>query len=187
MSMAAWDTATLPNLHWSRPDKFGPITQTLGLVSIGTGRPQANTIHGREAANENAAVQQSVLEDIKSHLPDFVKRDWKVAKNLTLRIKALVHTASALAKFSTNSEDVHERVQELSESPQIGKQFPYFRFNVARYVGDIGLGDWTKSEIMAAHIDNYMREYENRARRTRCVKFLVQSCTTVHRRHKERK
>ena len=79
--------------------------------------------------------------------------------------------ASALAKLATDSEGVHQRVQRYSSEKE--KQFPYFRFNVPRDVGDIGLGDWSKSSELAAHTTSYMQEYEVEEKRALCVKFLV--------------
>jgi len=153
--------------------RIWPTCTQFGLVSIGTGRPKANSIQLSEAAGANPDVQQSLLEDIKSYIPNIVIRGWDAAKNLTPGAKALIGMASALAQFATNSEDAHQRVQRAARSIEKEKQFPYFRFNVPRDVGDIGLGDWNKSDDLAAHTGNYMKEYETEERRSLCVKFLL--------------
>lgn len=81
--------------------------------------------------------------------------------------------ASALVEHATNSEDVHQRVQRASRSSEQEKQYPYFRFNAPRGVGDIGLRGWNKSEELAAHTHNYMKEYEIEARKALCVEYLI--------------
>jgi hypothetical protein len=89
-------------------------------------------------------------------------------------MKALIDMASALAKLATNPEDVHERIERESRS----KQFPYFRFNVPRDIGDIGLGDWTKAGDLAAHTRNYMEESEAEEKRDLCVNFLLSTSSS---------
>jgi hypothetical protein len=96
-------------------------------------------------------------------------RSWNTAKSLTPGMKALVDIAGALANLVTNSEDVHQRIDRESRS----KQLPYFRFNVSRDVGDIGLGDWNKASDLTAHTKNYLEESEVEDRRDRCVKVLL--------------
>jgi hypothetical protein len=55
----------------------------------------------------------------------------------------------------------------------MNKQFPYFRFNVERDIGDIGFGDWKMQEITAAHTAAYMEEQEAEERKATCVKYLM--------------
>ena len=159
------------DLALSEARRIWPNCTEFGIVSIGTGRPKANSMHLIQAAEGNPDAQRSVLEDIKSYLPDTIKQSWKTARNLTPGIKALMEMASVLAQLASNSEDVHQRLQRASRSKE--KTFPYFRFNVPRDVGDIGLGDWKKAEELAAHTDSYMKEYETEEERVQCVKFLL--------------
>lgn len=158
--------------------RIWPTCTQFGLVSIGTGRPKANSIHLGESAETNPEVQQSLLNDIKSYIPKSVAGIWDTAKHLKPGMEALIKMASALAQLATNSEDVHQRVQRASRSSEKEKQFPYFRFNVARDVGDIGLGDWKRSEDLAAHTGNYMRDCEVEELRDLCVQFLLSAPTS---------
>jgi hypothetical protein len=61
------------------------------------------------------------------------------------------------------------------------KQFPYFRFNADREVGDIGLADAETStqREMHAHTDSYMKDFETKQLTTKCVKFLVDTPCAV--------
>ena len=161
--------------------RIWPSCTQFGLVSIGTGRSKANAIQFSGAAEANPDVQRFLLEDIRSYIPNVVIRGWDTAKNLTPGVKALIEMASALAKLATNSEDVHQRIERDSRSSEKEKQFPYFRFNVPRDVGDIGLGDWNKSPDLAAHTSNYMQEYEAEERRDLCVKFLLSTSSSSSR------
>jgi hypothetical protein len=81
--------------------------------------------------------------------------------------------AGALASLATDSEDVHESLQRKSHLNDPDQRFPYFRFNVARYVGDIGLGDWMKAEELTTHTMAYMEEQESRQKKTSCVECLI--------------
>jgi hypothetical protein len=88
-------------------------------------------------------------------------------------VLALIKMASALSSLVTNSEEVHQRLQRASRANDTDKQFPYFRFNVERDIGDIGLEDWKKAEEMAAHTVAYLEEQEVEERKTMCVKSLI--------------
>ena len=77
--------------------------------------------------------------------------------------------ASALSGLVTDSEAVHETLSNASQRTQ----FPYFRFNVERQVGDIGLGDWTKSRQMAALCIGYLGQHATRQKKMDCVKRLI--------------
>lgn len=149
--------------------RIWPACPQFGLVSIGTGRAKANPIQTAELTPD---VQRFIVEDIKSYLPNFVGQTWH-SKILSPGVKAFIEMINGLAQLAVNSEDVHQRVQRASRSSEKEKQFPYFRFNVPRDVADIGLGDWNKSEELAAHTDNYMKEYEIEELKSLCVKFLL--------------
>jgi hypothetical protein len=53
------------------------------------------------------------------------------------------------------------------------KKFPYFRFNVERDIGDIGLEEWKKEEEMAAHTMAYLQEQEVEERKVECAEYLL--------------
>lgn len=154
--------------------RIWPTCKQFGLISIGTGRPKANSIQLNNAVDGNPDNLKFLINDIRSYIPSVILRSWKAANNFTPGVKALIEMASALAKLATNSEDVHQRIQRDSRL----KQFPYFRFNVPRDVGDIGLGDWDKASDLAAHTNNYMQESEAEERKDRCVKFLLSTSSS---------
>ena len=140
----------------SEARRIWPTCMQFGLVSIGTGRSRANPIQFSHIDEGNPDAMRSLFEDIKSYIPNVVLRSWNTAKKLTSGMKALIEMADALAKLETNSDEVVQRIERDSQS----KQLPYFRFNVPRDVGDIGLGDWTKASDLACHTKNYMGESE---------------------------
>jgi hypothetical protein len=156
--------------------KIWPSCIQFGLVSIGTGRPQANSIHLSKSAETKPEVPQSVLDCIISYIPKGITESWDTVTHLKPGIKALVDMASASAKLATNSEDVHRRVQRASGEKE--RQFPYFRFNAAQDVGDIGLGDWKKSEELTAHTGNYLNEPEVEVQRGHCVEFILSASSS---------
>ena len=163
--------------------RIWPAFTQFGLVSIGTGRPKANAnyaIQLYEAADANPDVRRSILQDIKSHLPNIVTTGWDTARDLTPGVKALIRMASALAQLAISSEDVHQRVRRISSSNETEKQFPYFRFNIPRDVGDIGLGDYNNSSEVAAYTQNYMQEDEVEEQKTLCVNFFSSGLSESH-------
>jgi Patatin-like phospholipase len=159
--------------------RIWPTCTQFGLVSIGTGRSKANSLQFSDAAEANPDSLRSLFDDIKSYIPNVVIGGWNTAKNLPPGVKALIEMASALAKLATNSEDVHQRVARDPRSNPKEKRLWYFRFNVPRDVGDIGLGDWTKANDLAAHTKNYMEEHETEERRDLCVKFLLSTASSL--------
>jgi hypothetical protein len=74
----------------------------------------------------------------------------------------------ALTSIVTNTEAVHDQLERDAH-----EQFPYFRFNVERDVGDIGLEDWKKLSKMAAHTQAYMRTFEMEMKKISCAKCLI--------------
>lgn len=86
---------------------------------------------------------------------------------------ALINMVRALSSLTMSSEEVHQRLLRESRSTDMNKQFPYFRFDVEREVGDIGLEAWKEFEEIAAYTEAYMGEYEAEERRRMCVKILI--------------
>ena len=76
--------------------------------------------------------------------------------------------ANALTSIVTNTEAVHDMLQRESD-----QQYPYFRFNVERDVGDIGLEDWKKMHALTTHTAAYMSIFESEKRKIMCAKCLI--------------
>ena len=64
--------------------------------------------------------------------------------------------ANGVTSIIINTEAVHDELQREAD-----QTFPYFRFNVERNVGDIGLEDWKKLEALTIHTSAYMRTYDS--------------------------
>lgn len=152
--------------------RIWPDCSQFGLVSIGTGRPKANSILLSDGAESDPVAQQSFLDNLKSYIPTKVTEVWSTAKNTPSGVMALMKMGSALAKLATNSEEAHQRVRRQSRFSDTAR-FPYFRFNVPRDVGDIGLGEWNRSDELGSLTSNYMKEDEIEERRDQCVNFLL--------------
>jgi predicted acylesterase/phospholipase RssA len=156
--------------------RIWPTSQRFCLLSIGTGRQRAVNIIDGSKVNDDVDTQRSLFEHVKSYVPHIVSfvPGWKTAKNFPPGVLALIKMANAMSALVTNSEQVHQRLQRTSRTTDADKQFPYFRFNVERDVGDIGLEDWKKAEEMAAHTAVYMEEQETEEKRIMCVKCLIE-------------
>jgi patatin-like phospholipase/acyl hydrolase len=154
-----------------------PENKHFCLVSIGTGRPNAVKIVDSTNIDGDIDAQRSVFEKIRSHIPNIVNHipGWRTAKNFPPGVFAIIKMASALAKMTTDSEAVNERIQGAAESHDIDKSLAYFRFSVDRDVGDIGLGDWKKAGDMATHTQAWMSQHVVRKQKKNCIERLINS------------
>jgi hypothetical protein len=156
--------------------KIWPTAKHFCLISIGTGRRKAVQIADRSRANnDSVTTDQSLFEQIRLFIPSIVKfvPGWQTATNFPPGVLALIKMAGALSKLVTDSEHVHQRVRRASRSLDMDKKFPYFRFNVERDIGDIGLEEWKKEEEMAAHTMAYLQEQEVEERKVECAEYLL--------------
>jgi Patatin-like phospholipase len=155
--------------------RIWPTSKYFCIVSIGTGRPKAVRIVDTTKPDTDIESQRSILENVKSYIPNAVSYipGWKTAKNFPPGVLAIIKMAGALASLATDSEGVHQRIQRTSQSTDSDHRFLYFRFNVDRDVGDIGLGDWRKAEELTTHTMAYMEEQESEQKKTTCVKCLI--------------
>jgi len=160
-------------LALSEAARLWPKSQQFCLVSIGTGRQCAIRIIDPSKPDDDIEAQRSLFQQVKSFVPDIVSLvpGWKTAKHFPPGVLALIKMTSALSSLITNSEDVHQRLLRAARTPD--KAFPYFRFNVEREVGDIGLEDWKKEEEITVHTASYLEEQEAEERKTACVKVLI--------------
>jgi hypothetical protein len=86
---------------------------------------------------------------------------------------AVIQMAGAVSKLITSSEDVHQNLETEARENDADGRFPYFRFNVEREVGDIGLGDTTKLSDMNVDTIAYMGESSARLMKMACTKQLI--------------
>ena len=121
-------------------------------------------------ADNDIENQRSLFRNLVTFIPQIVSfaPGWKTAKKFPRGVVALIKMASALSSIATNSEGVHQRLQRMPRATEV-----YFRFNVERDVGDIGLEDWKKAEEITAHTMAYLAEQEAEEKKTKCVKCLV--------------
>ena len=128
------------------------------LVSIGTGQQSAASVVDDSQLENNLQSQHSFFKVVQSSLSALASKNlpyWKTAKNIPPEILALLKMAGGLTSIVTNTEAVHDALQREAD-----QQFPYFRFNVERNVGDVGLEDWKKVEALRTHTSAYMGTYD---------------------------
>lgn len=156
-------------------DRIWPTSTLFCLVSIGTGKPKATSFMKSGIADSDIQGQQSILRQVISTIPRIATYipGWESARNLPPGVHAIIKIAGALAEIATGSEEVHQQIERDSHSMGRAKRFPYFRFNVERNLGDIGLEDWSKEEEIAAYTSTYMEEYDTKQRRLACTRCLV--------------
>lgn len=145
------------------------------LVSIGTGHPSAVSIVDESQLENDLGVQRTFLKTMQSSLStlaSYIIPKWDIAKNIPDGILALLKMGGALTSIITNTEAVHDQLERDAH-----EQFAYFRFNVDRDVGDIGLEDWKKLSKMAAHTQAYMGTFEMEKKKISCAKCLIDPTT----------
>lgn len=156
--------------------RIWPTMKHFGVLSIGTGRQKGVEIL-RTKSVEEIETQRSLFEKIRHVLPSIesIVPQWRTIKNFPAGVLAVIKMAHALTSLVTDSENVHQQLQSLSHGRRVETQFPYFRFNVDRDVGDIGLSDADpqSQERLAAHTHSYLLDFEIETKRTQCVDFLV--------------
>lgn len=157
--------------------RIWPDGKRFCLVSVGTGRQKATRLIQTGRVDLDVYIQLSILRNVISAIPRVAATvpGWEIAKNFPPGVLALIKIAGALAELVTNSEDIHQQLEQVSKSADLDKQFPYFRFNVEPDLGNIGLEDWSKEEDIAAYTATYLEEYGTRERRMACVKSLTSS------------
>jgi len=141
------------------------------LVSIGTGYPSAMSIVKESQLENDLDVQHAFLKVVQSSLStltSYTIPTWNTAKNIPTGVLALLKMASALISIITNSEAVHDLLEQDAD-----EQFPYFRFNVERDVGDIGLEDWKRLGTMAAYTNAYLTTFDLKRRRFCAQRVLL--------------
>jgi hypothetical protein len=157
-----------------------PSSKSLCLVSIGTGRQKAVEMYDPETLDKDVDAQRNVFMQVVKFIPGLLERlpGYKEAKEFPRGVVAVLKMASAVSRLVTNSEDVHQFVGGLANSSNIDSRFPYYRFNVERQVGDIGLGDWKNSELITTLTNGYLEEVDIRDKKTNCVRWLIDFSAT---------
>ena len=148
---------------WNMGNKFC-------LVSIGTGQQSAKSIINESKLETDLETQRSMWGEVKSSLSRVSSTIpyWNSAKNIPGGVLALLKMANAMTAIVTNTEAVHDNLELTSN-----QQFPYFRFNVERDVGDIGLQDYQKQDSLMVHTSAYMITAESRKKKIECVKCVI--------------
>jgi predicted acylesterase/phospholipase RssA len=163
--------------------RIWPTSKQFCLVSVGAGRQKPiRIIEGSKVRiidgsnlTDDINTQRTLFKHVKSFFPRIVSLvpGWETVKRFPSGVLALMRMASAISDLTTNSEQVHQRLLRNSRAADINKQFPYFRFNVEREMGDIGFEDWAKEEEMATHTAAYLGEHEVEELKMKCVEFLL--------------
>lgn len=139
---------------WSSVKKFA-------LVSVGAGRLKSIRI----------------VENSMQSLDINASRTEKQRRGITRRAAAgeiaLTRIQEACVELAFNSEQVHQRLFNLSTSVDPEKRFPYHRFNVERDMHEIEFHEWDAMEALGSHTTSYMEEVEQELKRNKCVEDLI--------------
>ena len=145
-------------------------SKTCCLVSIGTGRPGAVRLDVHNLEKDDRS-QRGALQYIQNFVPGLSSMIdvWRKVNNVPTGGVALVKMAGVLSKLATDSEKAHQKLLGAAETTP----FSYYRFNVERDVGDIGLEDHTKSEDIHALTAEYLADGDVHKKEMECVRKLL--------------
>jgi len=153
-------------------DRLWATAKSFCMVSIGTGRQKALTMNLPDD-------QWSLFDKMKEFIPHPVSimPEWKTATELPASVRSVINMALELSKLASSTEDVNNRLQRASCSSDPHKQFPYYRFNPDRDLGDIGFGDWKeeKWQYIAAYTKQYLDEHEREVKISDCIRALIRN------------
>ena len=159
--------------------RIWPTCTQFGLVSIGTGRSKANSIQLSEAAEANPEVQRSLIEDIKSYLPNMVIQELEYSEKFNTRSESTNRNGQRFGKTcdkfrgrtSAGSTNILDRVKRTNN-------FLIFDLTSREMLAILGWEIGTRASDLAAHTENYMKEYEAEEQRDLCVKFLLSTSSS---------
>lgn len=159
--------------------RIWPASTSCTLVSIGTGHPRSVNILKESDLEKDVELQRTVLERVINFVPDLLNQVplWRTMREFPVGVKAVIMMAGAMSTLVTDSENVHNQLWEASRVSNVDARFPYFRFNVERDVGDIGLGEWQRSPELGALSKTYLIKPDVVDRKMRCVRWLITSDT----------
>jgi patatin-like phospholipase/acyl hydrolase len=140
------------------------------LVSIGTGQQPATSIVNESQLETDLETQKSMFKTLQSALSTAASKVpyWDTATKIPAGVLALLKMANALTAIATDTENVHDTLQR--EAEQI---FAYFRFNVDRDVGNIGLEEWKKEHALATNTLAYSRTHDISKKKSECSNCLI--------------
>lgn len=152
-------------LIWGRDTK-------VCLLSIGTGHQRGVSIVNESQLETDFETQQSMFKAIQASLSLVSSKTpvWKTARKIPRGVLALLKMANALQSVATDTESTHETLQSEAEG-----KFPYFRFNVERDVGDIGLQEWKKEQALTTSTVVYLRTGDIKKKKIECSRLLIDS------------
>ena len=148
-----------------------------------TGESEGNQLHDSEAGA--SSTLQRITGVTESTISFFSGNIKTVVSNLPFVYSAvqlsripggfitLKRFIKELVKLSTESEGTHRKMWELANSHQDSLQFPYYRFNVASGMDEIGLEEWRKTAKMGALTRGYLGTPSVESEIERCAENLL--------------
>ena len=149
------------------------------LLSIGTGQSSAQSLPCDDSTLEgDVEVQHSLFNEIGRFLSKSASKIpyWETASNIPAGALNLIKIANTLKSIATDTETVHRGIFE-----EAYQKYPYFRFNVERDIGDIGLQELKKFDLLTTHTYAYMNSPERKKDMIACSECLinpVEFCST---------
>jgi Patatin-like phospholipase len=146
------------------------------LISIGTGRQRSVQVYDPKVLAEDSEAQRSVLEYVKGAFPEILNYlpKGKSIKNFPQGVVAVLKMANVISQVVTSSQPSHLHLQDDNNRPPT---FKYFRFDVEREVGDIGLADITQNRRLAGLVMGYLKDSAVINKKLECVKCFASTNT----------
>ena len=157
------------DLARAEAQEIWPSSRLCCLVSLGTGHSKAISLD-LPNLETNVEEQRTVLKTIRNFIPYLLDKipGWETATKFPAGVLAVIKMAGALSNLITDSNAVDNAVANAA----LRGQLHYFRFNVERQVGDVGLQDHSKSGSIAVWTRGYMAHPDRRAKKMECVRRI---------------
>jgi hypothetical protein len=143
------------------------------IVSIGTGKQKLHQIPHQSSVDTDVEAQRTWFGYVKKFVPVIEKMEpkWQKVTKFPAGVVSILKMASAMPDFATDSEGVHRQLHKASRHGN--DKFTYFRFNVDREIGDIGLGDHTKIKDMSFLATAYLEDPEVGDQVILCTQYML--------------
>lgn len=151
--------------------RIWPTVKRFCLVSIGTGRQRnVEFVDIKYSDAPKAEKSRSGIHSALSRIPGV--SILKAVKNTTSGLMELQKIGKACVDMSTSSEPIHDAVFRIANSRDPDLRFPYYRFNVEKGMGSIGLEEWKAKVRMGELTTQYIGTGEGEMKRNQCAHDL---------------
>jgi len=147
--------------------RIWPTVKRFCLISIGTGWQESiEFMDIKDSQAPEPSTPKGRLQTLLRRVPGI--KTASMVKNAPNGFMELKKIAELVVQLST----IHHGLSDDSNSRDVGKRFPYYRFNVERGMECIGLEEWKAMVRIEELTARYMSEGPTERRKKECAEVL---------------